>query len=149
VGWGGGGGLLEGGAGWRGGLVGGGPALLALILRSLTLVTGHLACGFSSPHLYLIPPRPCNTQTPNTNAASGSTTAMSSVWALLTDILAPARAKGLSPADGSADFMNALVQVRAGPGSLEGVGGEGGGLEGVGGWWLGDLRNAFAVGLGG
>lgn len=37
---------------------------------------------------------------------------MSSVWALLSDILAPARSKGLSPSDGSgADFVNALVQV--------------------------------------
>ncbi|KIZ06517.1 hypothetical protein MNEG_1431 [Monoraphidium neglectum] len=44
--------------------------------------------------------------------ASGSAAAMSSVWALLGDILAPARERGLSPSGpgGSGDFVDALVQ---------------------------------------
>ncbi|KAI8465435.1 MAG: Nup93/Nic96-domain-containing protein [Monoraphidium minutum] len=44
--------------------------------------------------------------------ASGATTAMSSVWALLGDILAPSRERGLAPGGpgGSADFLDSLVQ---------------------------------------
>jgi hypothetical protein len=84
---------------------------------------GRLFFGFGKPASVFLPLLPlCQTRSHSTNhappthppsqtTASGSTTAMSSVWALLADILAPARAKGLSPSDAGAEFMNALVQV--------------------------------------